>query len=133
MTGIGDEMLTSLLQEAEANKFEPFADYNPDGDCLEFYLSNAPSYAKVLDGWVTLYLSEESDELVGGLIKGVQHNLLRRFPGVDIDIEDRNHARVAILLRPPSYEAKDGKVMKVYRELIERVESTGLVADLQPG
>ncbi len=79
-----------LLQQASpAESFTPQAYYDPDGDCVELLLSNKPFYAERIDGLLTVYLSEEDDEIVGSQIKGLKAHLkkvLEDYPGFQIDI-----------------------------------------------
>src|ERR1019366_2848141 len=51
--------LQHLSQLGPVLAFKPMACYNPAGDCIEFLVSNEPYYAKRMDGWVTVYYSEE--------------------------------------------------------------------------
>lgn len=125
-----------LLDEITAElgpipEFEPAAYYDPDGDCIEFLFSNEPFFARRLDGWVTVYHSESSDEIVGGLIKGVEKNLLKRFPGLRIDIKG-NTAIIGLLLRAPAYETGDPVKQKTYQAMIEKADAHHTRAELQP-
>lgn len=52
--------------------FKPFVYHDRDNDLIEFFLSNENYYGKRVDGRLTLYLSQESDEIVGCLIEGVE-------------------------------------------------------------
>jgi len=128
----GSEFVDAMLAgDPEIGPFEPVACYNPDGDCLEFFLSNEPHYARRVDGWVSLYYSESSNELVGGFIKGVRHHLLRKMPGVRIDFVD-DHAEVAVLLKAAAYEsAIDEAAQRTYRIAIDALSGRSLSADLQ--
>jgi len=70
--------------------FRPLATYNPEGDCIEFLVSNESFRAERIDSLVTVYYGRESKEIVGSLIKGVSGFIaetLRRNPGFQIDIE----------------------------------------------
>ncbi len=132
-----DKFHDSVIKEfGPVEPFKPMAYYNPDGDCLEFLISNEPHFAKRIDGWVTVYYSEESGNMIGGFIKGVRHNLLRKFPGLRIDFQG-NLAKVTCLLRAPAYQAGDRVKQKVYKDLIDRVAEAeeaeaDFVADLVP-
>jgi len=67
------------------------ATYDPDGDCIEFLAKPDPFYAERVDALVTVYCSQESNEVVGSLIKGVSrfcHKLLDKMPGFKIEIQD---------------------------------------------
>ena len=80
------------LMAGDAKKFKPTATYDPDGDCIEFLAKPDPFYAERVDDLVTVYYSQETDELIGSLIKGVSkfcRELLRQMPGFKIEIQDR--------------------------------------------
>jgi hypothetical protein len=69
----------------------PRATYDPDGDCIEFLLSNESYYARRIDSLITVYRSQESNEIVGSLITGVRKFLtqvLQRAPGFKVEIRD---------------------------------------------
>jgi len=98
----------------------PMAGYNEDGDCLEFHLTTESYYGCRLDGWVTVYIGEDTGELVGGMIKGVRRSLLRRYPGIRIDL-DGGKLTVGVLLRAAAYsEASDDDKCRTYRDIIEK-------------
>lgn len=78
-------------QEVIAPKY-PMAIYNPDGDCIEFLVSDADYYAERMDQLVTIYKSQADDQLVGALIKGVKRFIaeaLKESPGFRIEIKDQ--------------------------------------------
>ena len=59
-------------------EFKPIVTYDRDGDCIEFFISNNPFYAKRMDSLVTVYYSQETGEIVGSLIKGVSRYIKKR-------------------------------------------------------
>lgn len=119
--------MTLLAQPAE--KFEPSAYYDPDGDCIEFLAKPDPFYAERVDDLVTVYYSQETDEVVGSLIKGVAkfyNEVLRRMPGFKIEIhagrvklEHFFRARLWSLDVDP-----DDLPTLIYRKLIDVAEDT---------
>lgn len=111
------------------SQFRPMAYYNSDGDCIEVHLSDEAYYGKRLDGWVTAYFGEDSGEVVGCMLKGVRQSLLRRYPGLQIDIKG-DKVNVALLLRAPAYEAGNELIQKTYKAIIEKAEASHLTADL---
>lgn len=114
-------------------KFEPMSEYNPSGDCIEFLFSNEDYYGKRLDGWVTIYVGEDSGEIVGGLIKGVCHNLLKQFPGVNIEIEDSMHdVKIGLLLQGPLLKTDNRVVHKTYTRVIQMAQDANMTTNLQP-
>ena len=80
-----------MLVAEPAERFKPMATYDPDGDCIEFLVSPDPFYAERVDDLVTVYYSQESNEVIGSLIKGVAkfyRTVLQRMPGFKIEIRD---------------------------------------------
>ena len=71
--------------------FTPTATYIADGDCIEFFAKPDRYYAERVDDLLTVYLSHETDEIVGSLLKGVStfcKKILDQFPGFRIEIVD---------------------------------------------
>jgi hypothetical protein len=80
-----------MLLAQSAERFRPTATYDPDGDCIEFLASPDPFYAERMDDLVTVYYSQETNEVIGSLIKGVGtfcRTILQRFPGFKIEVRD---------------------------------------------
>lgn len=68
--------LEDLLKSTKPGEnFSPVAYYGEEEDSLMIYLKNDPDYAKRINSRVTVFLSEESDELVGCQIKNVRRVL----------------------------------------------------------
>ena len=70
-------MIVELENDAElrailAKPFEPSAQYDEAGDCIEFFAENVPFNAERLDDCVTMYVAESDGRLVGCLIKRVK-------------------------------------------------------------
>jgi hypothetical protein len=64
---------------------------NRDGDCIEFLAKPDPFYAERIDDLVTVYYSQETDEVIGSLIKGVSkfcREVEGKLPGFKIEIHD---------------------------------------------
>ena len=121
--------LLKLAQGASA--FHPTATYDPDGDCIEFLIKPDPFYGERLDDLVTVYYSQETKEIVGSLIKGVS-GLLKRHPGLDIDIQD-GRVRLVHLFRASYWNKQDPQqtVSRTYRKLIEVAEESDVEAELE--
>ncbi|MCH9021731.1 MAG: hypothetical protein IID32_03100 [Planctomycetes bacterium] len=51
-----------------AGPFQPTAVYDPDGDCIEFVFKPDNFYARRIDDLLTVYYSQENEEIVGSLI-----------------------------------------------------------------
>jgi hypothetical protein len=66
-----DEFAAKVLQlAAPPERFSPPAYYDPDGDCIEFLARPDNFYAERIDDLVTVYLSQETSEIIGSLLKG---------------------------------------------------------------
>jgi hypothetical protein len=121
--------LLKLAQDAPA--FQPSAAYDSDGDCIEFLIKPDPFYAERLDDLVTVYFSQETKEIIGSLIKGV-HGLLKKHPGLNIDIQD-GRVRLVHLFRASYWNKQDPQQMvsRTYRKLIEAAEESMVEAELE--
>ena len=65
-----DEFAEEVLRMAEQNpQDEPTTTYDPDGNCIEFFVKQEPFYAERVNDLVTIYYSQETDEIIGSLIK----------------------------------------------------------------
>jgi hypothetical protein len=81
--------MTLLARPAE--QFKPTATYDRDGDCIEFLSKPDAFYAERIDDLVTVYYSQETDEVIGSLIKGVAkfcREIEGKLPGFQIEIHD---------------------------------------------
>ncbi|HZL36588.1 MAG TPA: hypothetical protein VFC78_14810 [Tepidisphaeraceae bacterium] len=123
------EHVTKLARSAPA--FEPTVTYDPDGDCIEFLLKPDSFYGARIDDLVTVYYSQESNEIIGSLIKGV-NGFLKKHPGLQIDIQD---GRVCLVhLFRASYWNKQNPQQiesRTYRKLIEVAEQANAEAELE--
>ena len=83
MTVATDEEYANAVFEIAAQaqqqhgEFLPFILPNEDGDCVEFFVLSNDYYAKRVDDYLTLYLDEETEEVVGFVIKNITR-ILRR-------------------------------------------------------
>ena len=72
--------------------FRPFAFYNPDGDCVEFFAKDEKYYGERVDDYVTVYRATDTDEIIGSVIKNIRSlcNELAstQSPQIEIVIED---------------------------------------------
>jgi hypothetical protein len=71
--------------------FQPFAAYDPDGDCIEFLTSDEGYRAERIDSLLTVYHGRKSGEIIGALLTGVSRfikDIIRHSPGFLIEIED---------------------------------------------
>ena len=108
--------------------FEPQAAYDPDGDCVEFFVSPDDFYAERIDELVTVYYSQETKEIVGSMIKGISRvcqEISEQYPGFMIEIKD-GKVKLAHLFQAKLWgkerKEEDYEVVLTYRKLIEQAQ-----------
>ena len=65
------ELMQFLRKNAPTKKFVPYCYVNKQADALTVYFEGDADYSKRLNDHVTLYLSLETDEVIGCRIKGI--------------------------------------------------------------
>ena len=65
------DLMTFLRANPPANKFVPYCYLNKESDALTVYFEGDPDYSKRLTEHVTIYLSQDTDEIIGCRIKGI--------------------------------------------------------------
>lgn len=125
-----DDLTAALLKGIVDGEFSPFAHYDPDGDCIEFIISQTPYRARRLDKWVTVYESRSNGELVGSLIKNLKQ-LAEEFPGLDIYIAD-GKILLSHILRAPAYKSNDPVAQRIYQAAIKVAEERCVTASDLP-
>lgn len=120
-----------MLMARPASRFRPAATYDRDGDCIEFLVKPDSFYAERIDDLVTVYYSQESNEVIGSLIKGIT-KLLNDLPGLKIVVQDRKVKLEYLLL---AHLLSSKKVMAdmatlTYRKLIDVAEESEVEAEL---
>ena len=115
---------------APMGTFQPVATHDRDGDCIEFLAKPDAFYAERVDELVTVYYSQETNEVMGSLIKGV-HGFMAQHPGLKVDIQD-GRMRLVHLFRAKVWNKPNPKSVEVrtYRKLIEVAEEVSVEADL---
>lgn len=87
-----DEFASHVLNKVSPeHQFQPTVTYDADGDCIEFIATQDNFYAVRIDSLITVYRSQENDEIMGSLIKGVSkflRRVLQKAPGFEIEIKD---------------------------------------------
>lgn len=115
--------------------FQPTAVYDPDGDCIEFVFKPDNFYARRIDDLLTVYYSQENEEIVGSLIKGVsefKEKILKKCPGFIIEVhEGRIHLAHLFRAQLWSQLNPDDKVkVLVYQKLIICAEKANAETEL---
>lgn len=106
-----------------SGEFTPCSYYGPDEDALMFYFRNDPDYAKRINKWLTLYLSMESDELVGCQIKGVAR-VLEDIGSFGIDVTHKTVKLTIVFLAFLGAASDDPEARDYYRQLGEAASET---------
>ena len=99
MTALTNEEFAARVMDLASSStgFSPSAYYDPDGDCIEFFAGPDNFHAERIDDLVTVYLSQETGEVIGSLLKGVTalcDKLQERLPGFKIEIQ---HGKVKLV------------------------------------
>lgn len=109
-------------------KFEPHLHYNPDGDCIEFLAKETNFKGRRIDSLVTVFLDQETQEIVGAQVKGIQQ--MRKMPAWRISVNKQDGTlKLNYLFVTVSNLAKDGdEQMRItsYRKLVEMGEQTAV-------
>jgi hypothetical protein len=131
-----EEFAARVLELATpAEEFSPTAYYDLDGDCIEFLARPDNFYAERVDDLVTVYHSQETDEIIGSLLKGVTglcKMLSEKLPGLKVEIEHRRVKLVHIFLAKlwASDVNPDDLATITYRKLIEVAGQSGVEVEL---
>lgn len=109
--------------------FKPYAYYGEEEDALKVHFSDEQDYAKRLNSRVTVYLSMETDEIVGVQIKNVCH-VLEDIGSYDIAIK---HGKLElqmlfIALRGEIIEREEDR--EFFRKLGTKASEAGIKMDV---
>lgn len=125
-----DAFFDRLLAEAVPSaKFVPTAYYDADGDCVEFLARPDPFYAERVDDLVTVYYSQDTNEVVGSLIKGIGRfcqKAMKKIPGFKVEIHG-GRVKLSHLFRAKlwtSEESIDTLPTLTYQALIKVAEES---------
>ena len=124
-----------MLLARPADQFVPSATYDPDGDCIEFLVKPDPFYAERVDDLVTVYYSQDTDEVVGSLIKGVTSfckKFMETMPGFQIEIRD-GRVRLVHIFRARLWASKRESAdlaTLTYEKLIQVAEESAVESEM---
>jgi hypothetical protein len=124
-----------MLLARPAEPFEPTAIYDPDGDCIEFLAKPDSFYAERVDDLVTVYYSQETQEVIGSLIKGVRgfsEKILKAMPGFQIEIRD-GRVRLVHIFRAQLWTSKaapERSIALTYEKLIKVAEDSQVETEM---
>jgi hypothetical protein len=123
-----------LSKVDRGREFAVQVEYDPDGDCIEFLVSDEDFYAERIDALVTVYYGRESGQIIGSLVKGVSKlvkSLLERYPGFRIDIQDGRIRLEHLFTAKLWSECEQNNVAVVaYRKLRDVAEKADASAEL---
>jgi hypothetical protein len=115
-----DQAFADMFGEPEP--FRPTATYIADGDCIEFFIRPDPFLGRRIDDLVTVYVSQETGEIIGSLVKDVSRfcrDIVSKLPGFRIAIDD-GHVRLEHLFLAKVMSETPEQVHELtYRKLIE--------------
>ncbi len=136
VTSNADFAKRMMLLARPAEQFEPTATYDPDGDCIEFLAKPGPFYGERVDDLVTVYYSQETNEVIGSLSKGVSKScddLLAKMPGFKIEIHDGRVRLLHIFLARLWSSERDPLelVTLAYKKLIDVAHETTVEVDAE--
>lgn len=118
--------IDEMVADAAGNGFEPHADYIPEGDCLEFFAAPDDYYAERIDGYVTVYYSRETQEIIGMLIKGYRaicrKIIAEQATGMQIDVTDRSVSMSHIIKVQMEEVSRPGHLFRSYEKAAEEGE-----------
>ena len=125
------ENLSEYFEAKTPGKFRSAPHYFADGDFVSFYFSDERCYAKRVDDLLTVYYSDETDELVGCKIKGVA--LLLQTLKEDFAVVVVHGGRVQLgLLFLSAAACSTAEDKTHYRELGEHAKDASIPADKLP-
>ena len=87
--------LLNVLQRERLAPFKSSCYYCPEADALNLHFRADEYYAERVDDRLTVYLSLDSDQLVGCQVKGIRHTL-HRFEGFGIGVSGQDVDVVAV-------------------------------------
>ena len=119
------EMIAYSDENQPTAEFVPCAQYGAEEDTLMFYFSDQPDYARRLNSRVAVYLSMQTDDLVGCQIKGVRR-VLQDIGTFDCTI---HHGRIQlkfVFLAMLDSLSEDPETRDVYLQLSRRAVETGV-------
>ena len=123
------ELIAYIKSHPPVGGFTPCAYYGPEEDALMFYFRNDPDYAKRINSRVTVYLSEDTDELVGCQIKGVGR-VLDELGQLDVSIKHGKVKLSVVLLAFMEPMLQRPETRKIYREVYKRATEADVDLEL---
>ena len=98
----------------------PLIDHDEAGDCVEVFQTDEPHYGERIDERLTIYVGQESGDIVGVLVKGLRTwvaRILTEYPGFELDINDNERNVLGILFHLRQLKELDPKLRMTYKNL----------------
>lgn len=124
--------ILDFVGDVESEPFAPFAYYNKDGDCVEFFAKSDDYYAERVDGFLTVYRSRDNNEIIGSLMKNIK-SIFDQWPGFAVEIhEDKVHLASLFLAGLWSKKPSENLLVehRIYRSIIKTANEIGVEAEL---
>ncbi len=120
------ELMQFLRENPPAKKFVPYCYMSKQADTLTVYFEGDADYSKRLCDHVTLYLSLETDEIVGCRIKGIS-GLLEDLPNY-VHVQ---HGRVELSVIFLAFRggAKDDEASRAINDLAREASEREMVLE----
>ena len=122
-----NELFTDWVLEATPTSVEdcqyPLVYTDNEGDRVEFFLSGEDWVSDRIDGRLTVYRDRETNEIVGGSIKGIAllvKRLLSEFPGFALNIHEGQVA-LTFLFSAAQPRESDEVLSMHYREVFNKL------------
>lgn len=125
------ETLADFVRRHKPKRFAPVPYYVSESDTVVFFFKEAASFAERIDGLLTIYRSQETDELVGCEIKGVKRKLemLGAFGVLLDDLGKTKRIKLGLLFLAAMANAREGEPKRTYEELGTIAKATGAELD----
>lgn len=120
-----DELKSEFQKQTADRTFQPCAHYDVDADALTFYFRNDPDHGQRLNSRVTVYYSDDTDELVGCRIKGVR-SVLEDIGWFDVSIRHNKIKLDILIVAFHAVFALDTSSREVYRQIGEAAHHSDL-------
>lgn len=100
--------------KVESEGFKPTVYCGEEEDALFFYFKNDPDYRKRINNRITLYISQETEEIVGCQIKGIR-SILEDLPY--FIAAEHKRFRLSVVFAAFLGTVEDDDSRRAYREL----------------
>jgi len=121
--------LMAVIDKAQEGAFKPYACYGSEEDALTFYFKEDADYARRLNSRITIFLSQETNELVGCQIKSIRH-VLEDLGWFDVDIQ-HGKVKLSLLFVACHAEFEEPAARQYYRQIGNRVRETDIELDFR--